>query len=271
MALPQLVRSFAATLVISLLSTASAWAKGGTSPVDLELVLAIDVSYSMDLEEQRLQREGYYRAITSADFLRALKTGTLGKIAASYMEWAGEHDQKILIGWSLIEDEQSARSFADKLMEAPYRRASRTSIAGALDYSAGMFEDNGFDGARRVVDVSGDGPNNNGRRVTAARDDAINRGIIINGLPLMIRPMRYGFMDIENLDEYYRDCVIGGPGAFMIPVKDHEAFVEATRTKLVLEVAARPLPSASILPAQSEERRVSCTIGESLWHERMGN
>lgn len=254
-----------------LLGQATAQAKDGKVQVDVELVLAVDVSYSMDQEEQKLQRNGYVEAITSADFLRALKSGPTGKVAIAYMEWASSSDQKIIIDWSVIDGEGSARAFADKLLESPYRRASRTSIAGAIDFSVHMFDGNGFDGGRRIIDVSGDGPNNNGRLVTAARDEAVAQGITLNGLPLLIRPTRFGYMDIENLDEYYADCVIGGAGAFMIPVKDDKAFVDATRTKLVLEVAGLGRPARLLVPAQAPEPRVSCSIGESLWHQRMGN
>ena len=189
------------------------------------------------------------------------------------MEWASSPDQKILVDWTVVDGETTARALADKLAEAPYRRASRTSISGGIDFAVRMFAGNGYNGTRRIIDVSGDGPNNNGRWVVPARDEAVAQGITINGLPLLIRPTRFGFMDIDNLDEYYADCVIGGEGAFMIPVKGRKAFVDATRAKLVLEIANRT-PStgyASILPAQARAPRVSCTIGESLWQQRMGN
>ena len=251
---------------------AEARSAGGATAVDVELVLAVDVSYSMDQEEQRLQRAGYAEALRSPDFLRALQTGANGKIVIAYIEWASSSDQTILVPWTLIDGTAAAHALADRLEAAPYRRASRTSVSGGIDYAVSLFERNGFAGTRRVIDVSGDGPNNSGRPVTAARDEAIAKGITINGLPLLIRPTRYGYMDIDNLDEYYADCVIGGDGAFNIPVKSTQAFVDATRTKLVLEIARAPVPSHSlVIPAQAEAPRVSCLVGEGLWRQRMGN
>ena len=246
-----------------------ALAKGGPAAVDAELVLAVDVSYSMDQEEQKLQRAGYAAALTSPDFLAALKSGPYGKIAVVYMEWASSRDTKVLLDWTTIDGAASASAFADKLLEAPYRRASRTSVSGAIDASMALFENNGFDGIRRVVDISGDGPNNNGRPVTMARDEAVAKGVTINGLPLLIRPVRAAYMDIDDLDIYYRDCVIGGPGSFMIPVKDAKAFTDATRTKLVMEIADRtPLPVIRVAATEIEKPKMSCTAGEDLWRRR---
>ncbi len=249
-------------------------AKDGPVTVDVELVLAVDVSYSMDPEEQRLQRDGYIQAITSPDFLKALQAGSYGKIAVAYMQWASAFDQDVLIPWTQIDGPASAKAFAEKLMEAPYRRARRTSISGAIDAAMKTFDKNGYNGVRRVIDVSGDGTNNDGRSVTLARDDAIREGVTINGLPLLIRPSSYGYGDIANLDEYYEDCVIGGMGAFMIPIKDRENFVRATKTKLIMEIAEITPPideSASlILRTQQREPRVSCTVGENMWRDRWG-
>ncbi len=244
--------------------------------MDVELVLAVDVSYSMDPEEQRLQREGYIRAITSPDFMKAIASGAYGKIAISYMQWASVTDQDILLPWTIIDGPESAKAVADRLAEAPYRRARRTSVSGAIDMAMRMFENNGFNGMRRVIDVSGDGTNNSGRPVAEARDDAIRQGVTINGLPLLLRPSSWGFNDIANLDEYYEDCVIGGVGAFSIPIRDRNQFIEATRTKLVQEIASIPrmrieTPRSEIVPAQRRAARVDCMVGESLWRERWGN
>jgi hypothetical protein len=252
------------------------WARGGPVEVDVELVLAVDVSYSMDPEEQRLQREGYIAAITSPQFLRAIAAGAYGKIAIVYMQWASATDQDVLLPWTLIDGAESARAVADRLAEAPYRRARRTSISGAIDEAMRLFENNGFNGMRRVIDVSGDGTNNSGRGVKEARDDALRQGVTINGLPLLLRPSSWGFNDIANLDEYYEDCVIGGVGAFSIPIRSREQFLEATRTKLLQEIAALPpvrieTPRTSLIPAQRREARVDCMVGESLWRERWGN
>ncbi|MGB7857469.1 MAG: DUF1194 domain-containing protein [Pseudolabrys sp.] len=237
-------------------------------PVDVELVIAVDVSYSMDPDEQALQREGYVLALTSKEFLQALRQGAYGKIAVTYFEWAGQSDQKILMPWRVIDGPESADAVAAEIARAPYRRASRTSISGALRFAKPLFDDSGYKGLRRVIDLSGDGANNAGPLVEITRDDVLAAGITINGLPIMLKRPYTGTMDIENLDEYYEDCVIGGPGAFVIPIREREKFIEATRTKLVLEVAGRQ-PDPQIVPTASRAR-VSCTIGERLWQERWG-
>ena len=242
--------------------------RAGAIPVDVELVIAVDISYSMDPDEQALQREGYVLALTSKEFLQVLRQGAHGKIAVTYFEWAGQFDQRILMPWRLIDGPESADAVAAEIAQAPYRRASRTSISGALRFAKPLFDDSGYKGLRRVVDVSGDGANNAGPLVELMRDDVLAAGITINGLPIMLKRPFTGTMDIDNLDEYYEDCVIGGPGAFVIPIREREKFIEATRTKLVLEIAGRQ-PEPRIVPAASRAR-VSCTIGERLWQERWG-
>jgi hypothetical protein len=237
-------------------------------PVDVELVIAVDVSYSMDPDEQALQREGYVLALTSKEFLQALHQGAHGKIAITYFEWAGQSDQKILMPWRMIDGPESADAVAAEIARAPIRRASRTSISGGLRFAKPLFDDSGYRGLRRVIDVSGDGANNAGPLVELIRDDVLAAGITINGLPIMLKRPYKGTMDMDNLDEYYEDCVIGGPGAFVIPIREREKFIEATRTKLILEVAGRQ-PDPQIVPTASRAR-VSCTIGERMWQERWG-
>jgi hypothetical protein len=237
--------------------------------VDVELVIAVDVSYSMDPEEQALQREGYIQALTSREFMRALREGANGKIAITYFEWAGQFDQKIIMPWRLIEGPESADAVAAEIASAPYRRASRTSIAGALVFAKPLFDNSGYRGLRRVIDVSGDGANNSGPLIVPTRDDVLAAGITINGLPIMLKRPIPGTMDMENLDVYYEDCVIGGPGAFVVPIREREKFIETTRTKLVLEVAGRQ-PQARVVPASSQAPRISCTIGEKTWQDRWG-
>ena len=239
-------------------------------PVDTELVLAVDVSYSMDPEEQALQREGYITGITSREFMQALRGGMHGKVAVSYFEWAGPYDQKIVVPWRLIDGPEAADAFANEMARAPYRRASRTSISGALTFAKPLFDGSGYRGIRRVVDVSGDGANNSGGPVTLARDDLLAGGITINGLPIMLKRQSSFTMDIENLDVYYEDCVIGGPGSFVVPIRSREQFKDATRTKLVLEIAGRT-PQRRIIPAQVRATRISCSIGEQMWRDRWGN
>jgi hypothetical protein len=237
--------------------------------VDVELVLAVDVSYSMDMDELAIQREGYAQAIVSKEFLQALKTGPNGKISVTYFEWAASSDQKIIIPWRVIDGPETADAVANEIMKTPIRRASRTSISGAINFAMPLFDENPHRGLRRVIDISGDGPNNNGSPVTMARDAALEKGIVINGLPIMVKEPSYSTMDIDNLDFYYEDCVIGGPGSFVVTIKDREKFKEAIRTKLLLEVAGRT-PERRVVPAAGKEPRVSCLIGEKIWQDRWG-
>jgi hypothetical protein len=237
--------------------------------VDIELVIAVDVSYSMDPDEQALQREGYVMALTSREFMQALREGVNGKIAITYFEWAGQFDQKVIMPWRLIEGPESADAVAAEIAAAPYRRASRTSISGGLTFAKPLFDHSGYRGLRRVIDVSGDGANNAGALVVPTRDDVLAAGITINGLPIMLKRANPGTMDIEKLDIYYEDCVIGGPGAFVVPIREREKFIEATRTKLVLEVAGRQ-PEPRVIPASSQAPRISCSIGEKMWQDRWG-
>ena len=242
----------------------------GAVAVDTELVLAVDVSYSMDPEEQQIQREGYVEAITSREFMSAIRSGTHGKVALTYFEWAGPFDQKIIVPWRMIEGPDTADAIAGEIARAPYRRASRTSIGGALQFAKPLFDASGFSGLRRVIDVSGDGPNNSGPLVVPQRDEIVAAGITINGLPLMLNRPNSFSMDIDHLDVYFEDCVIGGPGAFVIAVRERAQFKEAIRTKLVLEVAGRT-PAPRVIPAQAKTPRVSCTVGEQMWRDRWGN
>jgi hypothetical protein len=237
--------------------------------VDVQLVLAVDVSYSMDMDELAIQREGYAQAIVSKDFLQALKTGPNGKVAVTYFEWAASSDQKVIIPWRVIDGPESADAVAAEIMKTPIRRASRTSISGAIYFAMPLFDESPYRGLRRVIDISGDGPNNNGAPVTIARDEALSKGIIINGLPIMVKEPSYSTMDIDNLDFYYEDCVVGGPGSFVVSIKDREKFKEAIRTKLLLEVAGR-IPERVPVAEKEKDPRVSCLIGEKIWQDRWG-
>jgi hypothetical protein len=243
--------------------------KEATPSVDVELILAVDVSYSMDMDELAIQREGYAQALISKEFLQALKTGPNGKIAVTYFEWAASSDQKIIIPWRVIDGPETADAVANDIMRTPIRRASRTSISGAINFAMPLFDENPHRGIRRVIDISGDGPNNNGGPVVQARDAALEKGIVINGLPIMVKEPSYSTMDIDNLDFYYEDCVIGGPGSFVVTIKDREKFKEAIRTKLLLEVAGRR-PERDVVPTAATEPRVSCMIGEKIWQDRWG-
>jgi hypothetical protein len=243
--------------------------KESTPSVDVELILAVDVSYSMDMDELAIQREGYAQAIVSKEFLQALKTGPNGKISITYFEWAASSDQKIIIPWRVIDGPETADAVANEIMKTPIRRASRTSISGAIMFAMPLFDEDPHRGLRRVIDISGDGPNNNGPPVVPMRDAALEKGIVINGLPIMVKEPSYSTMDIDNLDYYYEDCVIGGPGSFVVTIKDREKFKEAIRTKLLLEVAGRT-PERKVVPVAEKEPRVNCMIGEKIWQDRWG-
>ncbi len=212
--------------------------------VDLELALGVDISGSVDEVEARLQRDGYVAALTDPAVIAAIRSGLLRRIALSYFEWAGEETQATVVGWTLITGANSARKFAAAISAAPVSRGRYTSISSAIDYILPSFDGNSFAGTRRVIDLSGDGPNNAGRYVNRARDDAIKSAVTINGLPIVNqRPNRFG-MPMPELDLYYHNCVIGGPGAFLVVAQDFRSFAEAIRRKLVLEIAGgAPAPA----------------------------
>lgn len=248
-----------------------ALARDGEIDVDVELILAVDVSYSMDPEEQKLQREGYIEALNSPEILNAIKKGVNGKIAVAYFEWAGTASREIVADWHIIEDAETAARFTNKLIERPVRRFSRTSISGAIDFAVPMFRNNNFHGLKQVVDISGDGSNNHGRPVERARDDALAEGIVINGLPIMLNRPTSGYRDVENLDHYFADCVIGGPGSFVIPIRQRSQFIDAIRTKILLEIASIPDDPLPIHKAQMQAPRSDCMAGEKMWRERWEN
>jgi hypothetical protein len=236
--------------------------------VDLELVLAVDVSLSMDMDEQRLQRDGYVAAFRDAEVWKAIAAGANGRIAVTYFEWAGQVNQQTVLPWTLIDSPAAAQAFADHLEAAPISRARMTSISGALTYSGRQLETSPFKGTRRVVDVSGDGPNNSGAPAQDARDELIGKGIVINGLPILLkRDQPSGFFDISNLDTYYTNCVIGGAGAFMIPVRDRAEFRSATRRKLILEISnvVPAQPARLVYTQASSGEPIDCMVGERMW------
>ena len=234
--------------------------------VDLELVLAVDVSRSMDVEEQALQRAGYVAAFRHPEVISAIGSGLIGRIAVTYLEWAGDGMQFHRVAWTLIDSPESAHSFADTLEAAPTGRERRTSISGGLMIAAELLAASPFNGMREAIDVSGDGPNNAGRPVLEARQAILERGITINGLPIMLRPGG-GFYNVHDLDVYYENCVIGGPAAFLLTVESPERFATAIRRKLVLEIAGRT-PKA--VPATMKvDGDYDCMIGEKLRRQRM--
>ena len=234
--------------------------------VDVELIIGVDVSYSMDIEELAVQREGYAQAIISKEFLQALTTGPNRKLAVTYFEWSAPNDQKIIVPWRLIDGPETADAVAREIMKTPVRMGSSTSISGAISFAMPLFDENPYRGLRRVLDISGDGPNNTGAPVTGARDAALKRGITINGLPIMVEKSSYSVMNIDNLDLYFEDCVIGGPGSFAVSIKHRNEFEEAIRTKLILEVAGQTA-ERRIVPVVQSDSRVPCLIGEKIWQQ----
>jgi hypothetical protein len=266
----------AALLAAFLLNGLAATAPAHAAPrandtVDVQLVLAVDISYSMDPEEQALQREGYAAALISREFLDALKLGPNGRIAVTYLEWAGENEQRVIIPWTIVDGPDTARSLSDRILAVPLRRAYRTSISGALAFSMGQFQASGYKALRNVIDISGDGVNNQGPPVTQVRDEVVKRGITINGLPLVLKRNANSAMDVPDLDVYYEDCVIGGAGAFVVPVRAMGEFARAIKTKLVLEVAGvKPKRAPRVVPV-ADPSRISCTIGERMWQEHWNN
>lgn len=245
-------------------------------PVDVELVLAVDVSLSMSPGELEIQRAGYAAALRDKAVIDAIRSGLHGRIAVTYFEWAGNTTQHLIVPWTLIQTAQDAEAVAEKLTSSPSNSARRTSISAGLEFAEDLFAESGFQGVKRVVDVSGDGPNNQGAPVTEIRDRLVGQGVVINGLPLMTNGGLNSGYDVEDLDVYYQKCVIGGPGAFMIPVNEWEQFPEAIRRKLVLELAGHSLPVVRAQFTPSGQPRsllqpdgsYDCLIGEKLWRNR---
>lgn len=248
--------NLAAVSSIALAVTAAA-ATPAETDVELELVIAVDVSRSMDAEEFRLQRSGYAEAIRDPEFLRAIGSGATGRIALTYVEWSGRLHQKVVVPWRLIDGVESAEAFAALLDREPLEIGRGTSISAAIAFGSALFDDNGYDGERQVIDVSGDGPNNYGGPVASARDAAVAEGIVINGLPVVIRPSPI----VKDIVQYYSDCVIGGPGSFVLPVRSAEEFAVAIRRKLILEVAGGP--AARFIPVAASGP-TDCLIGEKM-------
>ncbi len=242
--------------------------------VDLELVIAVDVSRSVDEGEAHLQRQGYVTAFRDPEVHNAIRSGMLRRIAVGYLEWAGPGHRKIISDWFLITDAESAEKFAHMLGQGVPSSATRTAISGAIDFGLAWFDGNGFEGTRRVIDISGDGPNNDGTLVTAARDKAVAAGAIVNGLPILDDGGGgfYTSYNIPDLDLYYRDCVIGGPGSFIEVAANFKDFARAIRRKLILEIAGKGTEQRpAFIPAQAGTKaRASppCDIGERLRNDR---
>ena len=222
--------------------------------VDLLLVLAADVSRSIDSGKFQLQREGYAAAISDPRVLDAIRSGRNGRIGLSFVEWSGVGSQRVLIDWTAIGDIESARGFGDHLIEAPRSFADRTSISGGIEFAMGQLAHAPYESARRTIDVSGDGTNNAGRDVTAARDEAVAQGMTINGLVILSETPLAWNPDHTNppggLENYYRNNVIGGPGAFVLAAQNFNSFGRAIVKKLIAEVAQAPQPARRRISAR---------------------
>jgi hypothetical protein len=239
-----------AAIIVAVFAPQARRAAAARAPVavDAAIVLAADVSRSIDDDEFALQRRGYADAIQSQQLLDAVSTGPHGAIALAYVEWAGDGEDKVVVDWAVIRNQPDASAFAAALTAAPRSFVGRTAIGTAIDFSFAMFAESAFSTDRRVIDVSGDGTNNQGRVVTEARDAAVGAGAVINGLAIFNKKAAAmgGYLALHTnppggIAQYYRDNVIGGSGAFVVPIDDFKTFGEAMIRKLVNEVAdARP-------------------------------
>ncbi|MFO1185455.1 MAG: DUF1194 domain-containing protein [Bauldia sp.] len=235
--------------------------RAAPTAVDLAVVLAVDISHSMDEVEQRLQREGYAAAFRDPAVVAAIRGGLLGRIAVSYVEWSTRYFQLVVVPWTIVDTETSAAAFAAELLAEPTNRGLETSISGGLLFAAAHFGRSGVSATRRVIDVSGDGPNDSGVPVEAARDRVVAEGITINGLPILLpAPHVRDPFTLADLDAYFHDCVVGGPRSFTVTVGGADQFAEAIRRKLILEIAdAGPAEPASRF---SRAAATDCMIGE---------
>lgn len=260
--------SLAVALSFACLAGGPARGLAAETRVDAELVLAVDVSSSMQPGELALQREGYSAAFRSKDVIDAIIDGGYGRIAVTYVEWGSSNVHRVVVPWTLVDSAASAHAVAEKLDGAKIATMFRTSISGAIRVGLRAFDENRYHGLRRIIDISGDGPNNEGGPVTVARDIAVSQGVTINGLPLMVRPLlAAGGEDMPSLDDYYADCVIGGARAFVLPVTSWRQFPQAVRRKLVLEMSGRD-PAIREAAAKSGPdvllpgKGADCQIGE---------
>jgi Protein of unknown function (DUF1194) len=229
--------------------------------VDLLLVLAADVSRSIDSEKFQLQREGYAAAITDPRVLEAIRSGRAGRIGLSFVEWSGLTSQRVVIDWTTIGDAEQAKSFADRLLEAPRSFADRTSISSAIEFAMVHLARAPFESARRTIDLSGDGTNNSGREVTQARDEALTQGVTINGLVILSETPLAWNPDHTNpaggLENYYRTNVVGGPGAFVMAAQGFDSFGQAIVKKMIAEVAQADQVMRRRLPVEWTPQRSS--------------
>ena len=262
-------------LVAGFLAGSSAGAAPPGERVDVALVIATDVSYSVDENEARFQREGAIAAFRNPDVIKAIQAGSLGRIAVTYLDFSSYSMNKIVAPWHIVHDAASAEAFADLLAIAPRTLGVQTSISSGLEMAEHLLETSGYVATKRVIDVSGDGPNNEGHLVDKVRDEIVAKGIIINGLPIMTPADQFDVYYLADLDKYYAGCVIGGNGAFIQVAHGFEDLARALRRKLILEISdartpANPLvikvaastPRAAAAPHAVYEK--GCDIGERM-------
>jgi len=230
-----------AAIVLTFASALFAASPARTEPVDLLLVLAADVSRSIDSQKFQLQREGYAAALADPRVIDAIQSGRRGRIGVLFLEWSGFGNQKVVIDWTVVDGPKTAQAFGDRLLESPRSFADRTSISGGIDAAVAQLARAPFEAQRRTIDVSGDGTNNAGRDVGLARDEALALGISINGLVILSdTPLPWNPEHTNppgGLTKYYRDNVIGGPGSFALEAKDFNSFGEAIVKKMIAEIA----------------------------------
>ncbi|MEO1608786.1 MAG: DUF1194 domain-containing protein [Pseudomonadota bacterium] len=246
-----------------------------TEYVDVELVIAVDVSGSMSDKEHNTQRQGFLTAFEDQQLIRTIQLGIRGRIAVTYIEWGNELSQRILVPWRIISDHASALAFRNELATKERSAISGTSISGAMRFAARLFENNGINSLKRVIDISGDGANRTGPLVDQMRDAVVGKGITINGLPIMLSPMIRRLTHGYGLNHYFEDCVIGGQSSFVFPVLRYDEFAEAIRRKLIIEISQN-WPSAdgqyvihtsgkqngeSQLPERRAGRKADCQVG----------
>jgi hypothetical protein len=224
---------------IAVLLTLARPVQADSMPVDLSLVLAVDVSLSMAEDEAKFQRHGYVAALRDKRVIDSIRGGMYGRIAVTYIEWSAVTDQRILVGWQVISDEASANQFADALDKAPFKSGTTTSISAGVDFAVHQIQTAPFAATRKVIDVSGDGYSDYGRPMKQSRDAAVAAGVTINGLPVMNPRPSWRESAPPDLDKYYAQNVVGGPGSFYLVVRDVHDFDDAVLRKLILEIAGR--------------------------------
>jgi len=262
-------------------------AQGGEA-VDLALVIATDTSRSIDEAEARLQRDGVSAALRDPQVIQAIQSGYHRRIGVAYIDWSSDLYTTVVVPWRIIDSAASAEEYARILNEGRITLGQRTSISDGLALAYKLLSDGTMQATRQVIDVSGDGPNNRGRLVTEARDEIVSKGVTINGLPIINMRDQYGpGMFLKDLDDYYRGCVIGGQGAFIIVAKNFEDFANAIRRKLIIEIAGEtppatppvvPVNNRGIVPIASSDPQKfgsgfvyepGCDIGERAWQRQL--